>query len=89
MYMARKYSGAGLREIVNRLGARDLSTVSHGVRRAEARLKGDREFRRLLKNALAPGRSPLAFAPTADGRVNGAAGKPPVRAEPLWVLLQC
>ena len=31
--------GASLQEIIRWLGARDVSTVSHGVRRAESRLK--------------------------------------------------
>ena len=37
MYIARRYSGASLQEIIRWLGARDVSTVSHGVRRAESR----------------------------------------------------
>jgi REP element-mobilizing transposase RayT len=52
MYVARRYSDAGLREIVSRLGARDISTVSHGVRRAEARLEVEWGFHRLLKSVL-------------------------------------
>jgi len=45
MYLARRYSQASLGEIVRYLGARDISTVSHGVRRVERRLKEERDFR--------------------------------------------
>ena len=43
-YVARRYSEASLRKIVPYLGARDLSTVSHGVRRAAERVQEDRTF---------------------------------------------
>ncbi|MGH7847730.1 MAG: REP-associated tyrosine transposase [Candidatus Binatia bacterium] len=45
MYVARRYSGASLREMLPHLGARDISTVSHGVKRAENRLIHERVFR--------------------------------------------
>lgn len=54
MYIARRYSSVSLREIANYLRARDISTVSHGVRRAEGLLGEDRDFQnkvdRVLKN---------------------------------------
>jgi hypothetical protein len=53
MYVARRYSGATLREIVGRLGAREISTVGHGVRRTDARLEWDQGFHRLLGNVRA------------------------------------
>lgn len=49
MYLGRRHSRASLGEIVSWLGARDISTVSHGVRRVEARLKVDRDYRRLME----------------------------------------
>jgi REP element-mobilizing transposase RayT len=52
MYIARRYSEASLREIVRYLGARDISTVSHGVRRAEQGLKEDRDFRNQVDQVL-------------------------------------
>lgn len=52
-YVARRYSGASLGEIVPYLGARDLSTVSHGVKRAEARLQEDRVFRQQVERIVA------------------------------------
>ena len=54
MYIARRYSSASLIEIASYLRARDISTVSHGVRRAEGLLGEDRDFQnkvdRVLKN---------------------------------------
>ena len=52
MYMARRYSGASLQEIVRWLGVRDVSTVSHGVKRAEERLKVQELFRQQLEETL-------------------------------------
>jgi hypothetical protein len=52
-YVARRYSGASLGEIVPYLEARDLSTVSHGVKRAEARLQEDRVFRQQVERIVA------------------------------------
>ena len=52
MYIARRHSEASLREIVSWLGVRDPSTVSHGVRRAEVRLKEEKEFRREVEAVL-------------------------------------
>lgn len=52
MYVARRYSPAPLREIIARLGVRDLATVSHGVRRAERRLETEQEFRRQVRQVL-------------------------------------
>lgn len=45
MYVARRYSEASLREIVRFLGVKEMSTVSHGVRRAEGRLREEQDFR--------------------------------------------
>ena len=52
MYVARRYSDAGLREISGFLGAKELSTVTHGVRRAEIRLKEEQGFRRQVEEVL-------------------------------------
>lgn len=52
MYLARRHSRAPLREIIARLGARDPATVSHGVRRAERRLKREEGFRRQARRVL-------------------------------------
>ena len=52
MYLARQYSGVSLREILPYLGARDGSTVSHGVRRAERRVKEERGFRQQVEQVL-------------------------------------
>jgi len=50
--VARRYSEASLRESVPYLGARDPSMVSHGVRRAEARLQEDRTFRQQMERIV-------------------------------------
>jgi putative transposase len=52
MYIARRYSGARLQEIVRWLGVRDVSTVSHGVKRAERRLKEEGPFRQQIEAVL-------------------------------------
>jgi REP element-mobilizing transposase RayT len=52
MYVARRYSGASLREIIARLGVRDQATVSHGIRRAERRLEEEGDFRRRAEQIL-------------------------------------
>lgn len=52
MYIARRYSSASLREIAGYLRARDISTVSHGVRRAEGLLGEDRDFQNGVDRAL-------------------------------------
>jgi len=52
MYMARRYSESSLREITSCLGVRDLSTVSHGVRRAEERLRKEHAFCTLIDRVL-------------------------------------
>ncbi len=52
MYVGRRYSGASLREMVRHLGVRDISTVSHGVRRAEERLIREGAFRDKVSQAL-------------------------------------
>jgi putative transposase len=52
MYIARRYSGARLQEIVRWLGVRDVSTVSHGVKRAERRLKEEGPFRQQIQDTL-------------------------------------
>ncbi len=52
MYLARQYSGVSPREVLPYLGARDGSTVSHGVRRAERRVKEERGFRQQVEQVL-------------------------------------
>lgn len=52
MYVARRQSGASLREITARLGVRDLSTVSHGVRRATVRWEKESRFRRRVTQIM-------------------------------------
>jgi chromosomal replication initiation ATPase DnaA len=52
MYIARRHSGASLQEKVRWLGVRDVPTVSHGVRRAERRLKEEGPFRQQLEEIL-------------------------------------
>ena len=52
MYIARRYSAASLQEMVRWLGVRDVSTVSHGVKRAERRLKEEEPFRQQLEDTL-------------------------------------
>jgi putative transposase len=53
MYVARRQTQASLREIADRLGVRDISTVSHGERRVASQLKqndvGMRELKRCLQ----------------------------------------
>lgn len=52
MYVARRHSAASLREIIARLGVRDIATVSHGVRRAERRLEEEEAFGRQVERIL-------------------------------------
>ncbi|MBI2357350.1 MAG: hypothetical protein HYV04_00265 [Deltaproteobacteria bacterium] len=52
MYVGRRYSSASLAEIARCVGARDISTVSHGVRRAEKYLGEDRDFQRQADQVL-------------------------------------
>lgn len=52
IYLARRYGDASLREMVGFLGVKEMSTVSHGIRRAERRLKDDKTFRRQVDEAL-------------------------------------
>jgi len=52
MYVARRYTGASLREMLPHLGVRDISTVSHGVKRAEDRLSHEGAFRGRLGQVL-------------------------------------
>lgn len=47
-YVSRRHSDVGLRELARFLGVKELSTPSHGVRRAEERAKNDENFRRQL-----------------------------------------
>ncbi|MCH7895898.1 MAG: hypothetical protein IH782_03205 [candidate division NC10 bacterium] len=49
MYVARRHGRASLREITVWLGVRDLSTVSHGVRRVKETARG---FRRQLAQVV-------------------------------------
>jgi hypothetical protein len=52
MYVARRQGGASLREITAWLGVRDLSTVSHGVRRATIRMETEGDFRRQVAQVV-------------------------------------
>jgi REP element-mobilizing transposase RayT len=47
-YLSRRRSDVGLRELARFLGVKELSTPSHGARRAEERAKKDDLFRRQL-----------------------------------------
>jgi len=53
MYLGRRYTEASLREIADRLGVRDISTVSHGEKRVAKGLEesgpGARELKRSLE----------------------------------------
>lgn len=52
MYLGRHHTGASLREIADRLGVRDISTVSHGEKRVAKGLResgaGAKELKRVL-----------------------------------------
>lgn len=52
MYVARRQGRPGLREVTAWLVVRDLSTVSHGVRRATVRIKTEGNFRRQLAQVV-------------------------------------
>jgi len=52
MYIARNHTEAGLREIADRLGVRDISTVSHGVRRVEEKLTQGSAAAKELEHSL-------------------------------------
>jgi len=52
MYVARQRTQASLREIADRLGVRDISTVSHGEPRMASQLKQDDVGMRELKRCL-------------------------------------
>ena len=52
MYLVRRYGATDLKQLVEFLSVKELSTVSHGVRRAEMRLKEDRDFRQTVEKAL-------------------------------------
>ena len=47
-YVSRRHSDVGLRELARFLGVKELSTPSHGLRRAEQRIRTDSSFRRQL-----------------------------------------
>ena len=55
MYLGRRHTGASLREIADRLGVRDISTVSHGEKRVANRLRDNgaeaKELARVLNKA--------------------------------------
>ena len=51
-YVSRRHSDVGLRELAGFLGVKELSTPSHGLRRAEQRIKTDPKFRRQLNQVL-------------------------------------
>ena len=52
MYLARRYGEASLKELVAFLGVKEMSTVSHGVRRAEVRLQEEPAFRKNVERVL-------------------------------------
>ncbi|MEX0802377.1 MAG: helix-turn-helix domain-containing protein, partial [Candidatus Binatia bacterium] len=52
MYLARTHGEINLKELADFLGVKEMSTVSHGVRRAEVRLKEDRDFRHTVEKVL-------------------------------------
>ena len=52
MYLARRHSDASLVDIASYLGVRDISTVSHGVKRAERRIKEEQDFREEIEQVL-------------------------------------
>ena len=51
-YLARRHGDVGLRELTRFLGVKELSTGSHGVRRAEQRLSQEPDFRRQVERVL-------------------------------------
>jgi len=51
-YIARRYGEVGLQELARFLQVKELSTASHAVRRAEARLKNDSGFGRRVEQVL-------------------------------------
>jgi len=51
-YLGRRYGEAGLEELRRYLQVRELSTVSHAVKRAEGRLEQEPGFRRLRDRTL-------------------------------------
>ena len=52
MYLGRHHTGASLREIADRLGVRDISTVSHGEKRVADGLREGGAEAKELKRAL-------------------------------------
>ncbi len=52
MYLGRRHTGASLREMADRLGARDISTVSHGEKRVTKSLRGNSAESKELKRIL-------------------------------------
>jgi chromosomal replication initiation ATPase DnaA len=51
-YVARRHGDVTLGELARFLGVKELSTPSHGVRRAEQRMSQEPEFRRQLERVL-------------------------------------
>jgi REP element-mobilizing transposase RayT len=51
-YLARRHGEVGLQELTRFLGVKELSTGSHGVRRAERRLSKEADFRRQVEGIL-------------------------------------
>jgi chromosomal replication initiation ATPase DnaA len=51
MYLGRQYTGVSLREIADRLEARDISTVSHGEKRVAKGLGESEAGAKELKRA--------------------------------------
>lgn len=59
-YVSRRHSDVGLGELARFLRVKELSTPSHGVRRAEERIKTDQSFSRQVDEVLASlGYSPM------------------------------
>ena len=52
MYLGRHHTGASLREMADRLGVRDISTVSHGEKRVAKGLRESSVGAKELKRAL-------------------------------------
>lgn len=51
-YISRRHGDVGLRELARFLGVKELSTPTHGVRRAEQRIERDPGFRRQVERVL-------------------------------------
>jgi len=52
VYVARKHGDIGTKQLAAFLSVKEVSTVSHGLKRAERRRKEDRKFNRQVNSAL-------------------------------------